>query len=153
MTNLDEIAIRKMTLDDRGLVMDFFGQMGGETRALFNVNDCNLDRARRIFDEKIDAEDFLAIYQGEMVGYVFLMDFETRIPWLGIAVSERMKGMGLGKKLMRFAEEHAKKHDKGGIMLITHVANIRAQALYARAGYRHLGVHTSGQLLYLRRFP
>ena len=153
MANIDDIVIRKFTQADKGLVTAFFNQMNGETRALFNQNDCNSIRAMKFFDEnKIDSEDFLAEYENEMAGYVFFMEFDTCIPWLGIAVSEKMKGKGLGKKLLRFAEHYAKEHKKGGILLITHMANYRAQALYTRAGYEYLGVHTSGQLLYLLRF-
>jgi len=39
-----------------------------------------------------------------------------------------------------------------GLLLTTHLANIRAQALYARMGFERIGTSNSGEALYLRRF-
>ena len=60
--------------------------------------------------------------------------------------------MHLGTRLMAFAESYAREHDKGAIILTTHVKNIREQALYKKSGYTHLGTHTTGELLYIRYF-
>ena len=70
----------------------------------------------------------------------------------GIAVAEDWKGRHLGRELMARAEKHALENGKGGILLTTHTANLRGQGLYERSGYERLGVHTSGEFLYLRRF-
>ena len=87
-----------------------------------------------------------------MVGYLFLFDMHKSIVWLGIAVAEHWKGKGLGRDLMAYAEVYAKKQDKGGIFLTTSQANIRGQGLYRYSGYEYLGVHTSGELLFIKRF-
>lgn len=148
-----EIVIREFAHDDKEMVITFFKQMSGETNLLFNPGDCNLKRAMAYFEvEDKKTINFLAEYNNEMVGYVFLWENNMQIPWLGIAVSENMKGRSFGKKLMGFIEGYAKEHKKGGILLTTHVANLRAQALYEHMGYEKLGVHNSGQFLYLRRF-
>lgn len=150
---LEEIKIRKFEPDDQKLVIEFFDQMGGETRAFFNRNGGNRKTAMRFFEEAPqNTVYFLAEHQKKMVGYVFLWDMDTAIPWLGIAVSDAFKGMHLGRKLMGFAEGYARQEGKGGILLTTHVANFRAQALYERSGYCQMGRHTSGELLYLLRF-
>lgn len=150
---VDGVVIREFRQDDKALVGAFFDQMGGETRAFFDVNGGNRAAAMKFFDgtEKT-AAFFLADHGGKMVGYVALWNTDNFIPWLGIAVSEEFKGHGLGGRLLAFAENFARGVGMGGILLTTHVANIRAQALYKRCGYVHMGMHTSGELLFLLRF-
>ena len=74
------------------------------------------------------------------------------MPWLGIGVSEAYKGKGMGGKLMEYIIGYARERGMGGILLTTHMANIRAQALYRRFGYAYLGTHTNGDQLYLLTF-
>jgi len=150
----DEILIREFTMDDEKLVKDFFDQMGGETKALFDRGNGNRNNAMKFFDKTSDnTVYFLVEHNGIMVGYLFLWDMDKSIIWLGIAVHDTIKGKGLGKKLMSHAEEYAKKHGKGGILLTTHLANLRGQVLYERSGYERLGIHNQFmELLYLRRF-
>ena len=138
-------------------VKDFFAQMGGESRALFNQGGWNEKNALAFFDDQKsdtvkNTRYFMAQDNDRMVGYLFLWDMHKSVVWLGIAVSEDWKGRGLGRDLMAHAEEYAKLAGKGGIMLTTSQANIRGLALYFRAGYEHLGTHTSGERLFLKRF-
>ena len=87
-----------------------------------------------------------------MVGYVFLWDLATRIPWLGIAVREGWKGHHLGQRLMRHAEDYALENGCGGVMLTSVPANIRAHSLYARMGYDYCGSYLDGEFLFIKRF-
>lgn len=52
-----------------------------------------------------------------------------------IAVVPAAQGMGLGRKLMHFAEEQARNAGCTAIQLYTHVMMTENLALYARAGY------------------
>ena len=147
-----DIVIREFTLEDKDMVTAFFDQMIGESKAFFNRNNGNRTNAMKFFSgEAKNTIYFMAEHMKEMVGYLFLWDIDTQIPWLGIAVCEKMKGMRLGGRLMRYAESYARKNGKGGILLTTHVANLRGQSLYESAGYRRMGIHTSGEILYLLR--
>jgi len=151
--SMEGIVIRAFTCNDRQLVTDFFDQMGGETRAFFNRNDGNRTTAMGYFDATAqNTSFFLAEQCGRMIGYVFLWDMDTSIPWFGIAVHDEYKGKKLGRKLMDFAINVAKENNKGGILLTAHVANMRAHALYEHSGFCYLGRHTSGESLYLLRF-
>jgi ribosomal protein S18 acetylase RimI-like enzyme len=150
---MDNIIIREFNQADRQMVINFFDQMGGETRAFFNRNNKNCRFALSFFEQsQEDKIFFLAEENRIMVGYTFLWDIDRSVPWLGIAVHEAYKGKGLGTRLIHNDIEWARKNQKGGILLTTHVANIRAQALYERMGFTHLGSHTTGELLYLFRF-
>jgi len=139
---------------DKPLVEEFFARMAGESRGFFNRGGGNERDTLAFFapEGRPNTAYFMAEEQGRMAGYVFLWDLERAVPWLGIAVAEDWKGRHLGRDLMARAEEHARGLGKGGILLTTHVANLRGQGLYERCGYECMGIHTSGERLYLRRF-
>lgn len=151
--SLDTLNIRKFEMEDRILVEQFFNQMGGETRAFFNRARWNEKDALGFFEGKDrNVVRWMALDGETMVGYVFVWGLDKKVPWLGIAVAEDYKGKRLGQKLLQTAYEYALAEGKGGILLTTHVANLRAQALYERCGYERLGMHASGEILYILRF-
>ena len=147
------VVIRPFAKEDKAFVNAFFDQMGGETRAFFNGNDLNRNFANLFFGEGRDnTEYYLAEKDGAMVGYIFLWDTHTAVPWLGIAVHEGFKGQHLGRDLLQYLFDRVKDMEGNGLLLTTHLANIRAQALYARMGFERIGTSNSGEALYLRRF-
>ena len=149
------MIIREMVKEDKNMVEEFFGKMGGESRAFFNRGNGNYNFTMRFFEgEDLNTKFFIAEENGEMLGYVFLMDINTLIPLLGIAVNENYKGRGIGFKLMKYAEEYSVNHKKGGIVLTTHTANIRGQSLYEKCGFEKIGIHgASGEFFYMKKFP
>ena len=149
----DNIIIRAFAPNDKQHVTAFFDQMGEETRAFFDRGGCNRVTAMKYFDGTAENTDyFLAEQDGTMCGYVFLKEMCRSIPWLGIAVAEELKGKGLGRRLLQYAAEHARQKGKGGILLITHPDNLRAQRLYEHMGYERLGTHLCGEYQYILRF-
>ena len=150
---MSDVCIRPFAAGDKELVSAFFDQMGGETRAFFNRGDWNRQVALKYFDGSAPYTDyFLAELDTAMVGYVFLFEMDTAVPCLGIAVAEGYKGHHLGRKLIQCAIDRAKTTGKGGIWLTTHIANLRGQGLYERMGFQRMGIHNSGEILYLLRF-
>ena len=150
--NLDNLQIRNFEIGDKKLVEEFFNQMGGETRCFFDRGSGNRNYALSYFEGKDqDVIRWMALDQGRMVGYVFLWDLNKCVPWLGIAVAEEYKGRHFGRKLMQTAYDYALSHGKGGIILTTHVANVRGQGLYERCGYERMGMHITGEVLYMLR--
>jgi len=149
----NNIIIREFSAGDRGLVDDFFAQMGGESRAFFNRDDGNYKSALKFFDgTAVNKIFFLAELDGVMIGYVFLWDVHCGVPWLGIAVHDAYKGMHLGRKLISHAVGCARDNGKGGVLLSTHIANIRGQGLYERMGFVRIGMQDASELLYILRF-
>lgn len=147
------MIIRQFEERDLPLINAFFDQMGSETTKFFNTNDVNRKFATKFVTEKNKSIiRWLAEEDGAMVGYVFLWDIDTTLPWLGIAVHEGYKGKGLGKKLIAHAHDWAQAHGKGGVILITAIDNERGQRLYEGMGYQFYGVHPSGERLYIKRF-
>jgi len=151
---LDEITVRPMHPGDEQLVNDFFEAMGGEARAFFNRFHGNQNRTLAFLaNGNPNCRYWMAEYQGEMAGEVFCWDWNTSIPWLGIAVREELKGRHLGRKLIAHAQAAAKQDGKGGLMLTTSLANIRGQVLYETMGFKRIGIMGEcGEWFYLFRF-
>ena len=148
------MLIREMQMTDRENLEKFYREMDPEANVLFNPENCNYIRTMAFFEgKKQNIRYFIAMEEDEMLGYVFLTQYDTLIPSLGIAVASSVKGKGIGYALMQYAEEYAAAHGKGGLTLITHVANIRGQALYAKCGFDRVGIHgPTGQIFYIKRF-
>lgn len=150
----DRFTIRELSADDEPLLNDFFDSLSGQTRALFNRRDYNRRGVLRAAARPDGARRYFLLLEGErMVGYVFFLDYDTGIPELGLALRDELHGMGIGGELTRFAIEMAKAEGCGGLYLTTHVANIRAQALYEKCGFKLIGpTKNASELAYLLRF-
>ena len=155
----DGAKIRVLEKKDLAMVQEFFDQMSGSTRAMFNRGEVN--RVRVIEHLNRTAEDhqvhFAAVIKEadgreKMVGYVFLWDLDTKIPWLGVAVREDCKGHHLGRRLLQHLDDYLKPKGYGGLMLTSVPANVRAHALYTRMGFEYYGVYPDSEFLYIKRY-
>jgi len=159
-TNINEHKICEFSIGDKDLVVEFFDQMGGETRGFFDRGGGNRRNALEFFNKNGDEPNvkrFMSYVSDKagkkiMTGYVFAWDIQTGVPTLGIAVRDEYKGMGLGKILIGHLTDYLKSINCGGVMLTTSFANIRGQGLYTNMGFEHIGTHTSGELLYILKF-
>lgn len=152
---MNQPEIRLMRSDDRERVDAFFAQMGSEARMFFNRGDLTHKDTLKFFEGGVEPNHrrWIAVDGDEMVGYIFLWDSGSMIPWMGTAVAERMRGKHFGQTLIETAEGWCREQGKGGILLTTHMANIRAQTLYERCGFEWMGVSkVNNELLYLKRF-
>ena len=157
--SLDGVTIRQLVRNDLEMVMGFFDQMAGSTRAMFNRGDVNRIRVMEHLNRKTDDGQihFAAVVKesdgsDKMVGYVFLWDIDRKIPWLGIAVREDWKGHHLGRRLLEYLDSWAKPRGYGGLMLTSVPANVRAHSLYARMGFEYFGVYPDSEFLYVKRY-
>ena len=98
MPLLDDVVVREFRMDDKQLVTDFFDQMGGESRSFINRGDSSRILSMKFFEEITeDRVMFLAEYEGRMVGFIFLFENNTSIPFFGIAVHDAYKGRRIGE--------------------------------------------------------
>ena len=154
---ISAVSLRELVPGDMESILELFDQMAGDTRAMFNRGDVNRTRVIEYLEGKRPNEKhFCATVdvngKEKIVGYTFLWDLDTTIPWLGIAIHERWKGYRLGRVLMNHLDEYAKENGYGGLMLTTVPANIRAQSLYTNMGYEYLGTHSCGEYQYIKRY-
>lgn len=154
MNETENIKLRPLGAEDIPLVKGFFDAMGGESRSVFNRRDYNRKGALKYCTNPDENRRYwIALLNGEMVGYVFFLDWNTSIPELGVAVRDDLQGRHLGRQLVSFAIEQVKAAGKGGIQLTTHTANLRAQALYEAMGFVCRGLcKNATELFYVYRF-
>lgn len=148
------LTYKELNACDEGLVNLFFDSMGGESRAMFNRRDYNRRRALKYCRKPDHTRKYFGVYQdSELIGLVFFLDFNTAVPELGLAISDKLTGRGLGYEIAGFAIEKAREYGAGGIFLTTHVANVRAQALYEKLGFKLIGPCKDGtEFAYLLKF-
>ena len=149
----NNFEIRQFRKDDMDRVKAFFDSLTGEGRVFFNRNDGSRKTALKFFSE--DDPTFIRwmMLDGDkMIGYVLLWTLDKSVVWLGVALADGYQGKRLGAKLLDHAKQWAIEHGKGGIILTTHIANLRAQSLYERLGYERLGIHDTGEIMYILRW-
>lgn len=156
---LDKVSIRQLKTEDLSMVLEFFDQMAGDTRAMFNRGDVNRIRVIEHLGCQHDDNQvhFAAVVKDgdgadKMVGYVFIWDTHTLLPWLGICIREDWKGNHLGRVLLEHLDKYAKEQGYGGLMLTTVPANVRAHSLYTRMGFEYYGVYPDSEFLYIKRY-
>jgi len=71
-----------------------------------------------------------------VIGLISLAQSDDMILIENVAVHPDRQGNGLGRRLMEFAEEQARRHQIGRLALYTNEVMTENQAIYARLGYR-----------------
>ena len=154
MKGQERFTYKLLSAGDVGQVNSFFDKMGGESRAFFDRRGYNRKRAVDFCLGKAPYSRYFGAFLGDKLsGLVFLLDSDTGIPEIGVALRDELRGQGLGHELVRFGIERARELGAGGLYLTTHVANVRAQALYESEGFRPVGTAKDGtELAYLLKF-
>lgn len=149
----DGIVFRHMEKTDRDGVQSFFDDMGPGSAAFFNVDHGNEKRVMEFFENgKKDHVFWVAEAENVIVGIAFIWDIGSRVPWFGVAVRDGWQGKHIGSDMVRSVCDICRSEGRGGILLRTAENNLRAITLYERCGFERIGLHPSGELLYLKRF-
>jgi GNAT superfamily N-acetyltransferase len=93
------------------------------------------DYAQRIADQAV----WVLIACGEIAGIVVLLEEHGHLLLDNVAVEPRHQGKGIGRSLIEFAEQEARRRGHTEIRLYTHQAMHENIALYARLGYEETG--------------
>ena len=86
-----------------------------------------------------EAEAWVAGVDGEVVGYVVLVDEGDTMLLDNVAVLPAHHGRGIGRALLVHADERALAAGCSRIRLYTHLTMVENQALYERIGYVETG--------------
>ena len=77
---------------------------------------------------------------GELLGYFILMAAAGEAHLLNLSIAARHQRSGHGRALLREVAELARRRRAGSIYLEVRPSNLAAQTLYARFGFRRVGV-------------
>ena len=147
------MTVRKMQMRDREKVADFYACMGERSARFFNVNHGNEKRTMEFFENgKKDHVFYVALEGEELVALAFIWDIDRTVPWFGIAVRDTAQGKGVGTAFLKEILSDILSEGYAGLLLRTAADNIPAQRLYEKCGFERIGVHPSGEYLYLKRF-
>ncbi len=75
---------------------------------------------------------------GDVLGYIVYYARLDTMLLENVAVSPRHQGKGVGKRLIAFCEDEARRQGCQAIELFTHVKMTENRALYARLGYEEI---------------
>lgn len=120
-------SIKKV--EDPNLVKEFILHCGNSVRTFRYFNTRNYDVICNHLVTYLFYDD-----SGFPIGYGHL-EFEEGKLWLGVAISEKFQGYGLGTKMMRNLIEVAKEKKALSIFLTVDVENITAITLYKKWGF------------------
>ncbi len=147
------MTVRKIQMCDREKVAEFYASMGERSAHFFNVNHGNEKRTMEFFENGKKDHIFYVAFDGdELVALAFIWDIDRTVPWFGIAVRNSAQGKGVGTAFMKEIFSDILSAGYAGLLLRTATDNIPAQHLYEKCGFERLGVHPSGEYLYLKRF-
>lgn len=147
------MTVRKMLPCDKEKVADFYASMGERSARFFNVNRGNEKRTMEFFENGKKDHVFYVAFKGEeLVALAFIWDIDRTVPWFGIAVRDSAQGKGVGTAFMKEIFADILSDGYAGLLLRTATDNIPAQKLYEKCGFERLGVHPSGEYLYIKRF-
>jgi ribosomal protein S18 acetylase RimI-like enzyme len=88
---------------------------------------------------------FVGCNQENVCGYCHI-DYDGELNWLGIAVMPVYQGKGLGKKIIRYALDHAKELSVE-LYLSVHINNHKAIRLYENSGFRPVRMHGNAKII------
>lgn len=127
-----DIQVRKMDLSDIPFVyqeeLKIFGKSLGE-KTLYN---------EIIYNEM--SRYFIALVDGKRAGYVGSWLTIPNAEILNLFVSEKYRGLGLGKELMAKVIEVCKEHNIEQLTLEVRQSNVYAKELYASLGFQDVAI-------------
>lgn len=151
LNNNVEVTIRKATIEDAQNMIDFYNVVGGETDFLsFGANEFKRDL--REYEDYITATSkeqnsimLLALIDSDIISIATINSSQKErtkhVGTLGIVISKKYTGLGLGKILMKDLIEWAKRNGvTKKISLVTNENNTVAIELYKNLGFEVEGL-------------
>lgn len=138
--------VRRFEPEDASALGDFFAAIvaNGSDR-YFRPHPFTQGIARAIANHEGQDEYYGAWQRGEMVGYLMLRGYDEgyAVPSLGVCVHPNYQGRGIGKLLVKYAQQVS--HAQPAIRLRVHPDNHRARLLYERCGFAFSGIRERGE--------
>ncbi len=114
-----KLEIRKATIDDASLILDLVKELATYEKAENEVVATVEDIQRNLFSNCTTTKAIICTSEGKPIGFaVYFLNFST---WLGkngiyledLYVSQSHRGLGAGKKMLKYLAQIAVKNDCG----------------------------------------
>jgi len=137
---IDTLSIRPIGPEDAEQLGELFaGLVAGPEALQFHPHPFTTQEASRIATGGAGRNDlYYAAFLGDrLVGYGMLRGWDEgySVPSFGVAVAATYRGRGIGRGLLRYAIEYARKRGAGTMMLKVHLDNPSARHLYESEGF------------------
>ncbi len=137
------MIFRRFEETDTLCFFEYLQSLSKETLVFFTPNDLSMEAAKQLTSKEAVQNSAMINYgafDGEiMAGYCFYKFFDKDIPIVAIGITDEYQNMGIGRRLLSYALEEAKKANKKGVRLTTFKDNFRAQHLYRSMGFIDTG--------------
>lgn len=136
----EQILIRVLSDGDVVGLQNFHAKLSEQTRSWFFPHKYDEETISRYVERvKNDLDHiFVALFEQEIIGYIFLWNIQEPFPLLGIGITDAYQGLGLGKQMMKILIDDAKATGCAGIELTTALDNDRAFQLYQKMGFQYI---------------
>jgi GNAT superfamily N-acetyltransferase len=137
MAAIHGVEIRRATLADATSIAALLGQLGYPTTTKEMA-----PRLKRALKMKDGACFVAETKQDGVIGWVHvsvtpLLEVERRAEVNGLVVDEKVRSLGAGGRLLKAAEQWARKMGCAGMSVRSNVIRERAHGFYMRNGYEH----------------
>lgn len=145
-----EIELRPLSPEWETSLADLFAALTeGEDERAFHPHPLTEAEAQRVARSSGGDVYSIAAAGDRVVGYGLLRGWDEgyTIPSLGIAVHPAARGLGVGRALMIYLHDEARKRNAPSIRLKVYPTNTPGLALYQSLGYVFDGEEDNGQLV------
>jgi len=133
---MGEMLIRKLKKADTEKFYEFFTALSERTKYFFHPHPFDRETAEKLCNERDkNTVRFVVIIDEKIAGYGFLWNLNNDFPSLGICIRDDFQGKGIGKGLVEYLINFAKKKDKKGLVLTVYKDNENAISLYQKYGF------------------
>jgi GNAT superfamily N-acetyltransferase len=137
------LEIRTPRTGDRSRMAELAGQLG------YKATGADIEKRLAEMESSPDYAVFVAaLPSGEIAGWVGVfvyrcVEADTRAEINGLVVDERMRSLGIGRRLVERAEEWARQKGCEMVGVRSNVIRERAHGFYERLGYEHFKTQKS----------
>jgi ribosomal-protein-alanine N-acetyltransferase len=129
---------RRLSSEIVGPLSEFLTELAcADEEQYFHPHSFTSEELNKIISH-CEQDIYVALVRGsQILGYGMLRGWDEgfSVPSLGIAISSKMQGQGLGRALMEFLHAAARMKGANQVRLACYKQNLRAMSLYQSLGY------------------
>ena len=142
LKNGGKLTYRRLDDRDQYKLKRFQKEMAKYAHGFFTPHASDDETINKVISRSMSDKDRVYIAfnrEGVVVAYFFLWWYSSEFPVLGLGITPKYQGQGLGRQLIDILIEDARGNNCRAIELTTVLNNYRAFSLYQKLGFLYLG--------------